>query len=209
MTRRRLATEQVTLMKHPSSRIVLNYWNERRRNRAAPERSDIDPGAIRHALGDTFMLAADFVGELRFRLAGTRVCALFGREVKGESFRSLWGEESRRQIDPLLGIVSEENIGAVAGLVGTTVDGVEVDVEMLLLPLAHSGQARIRALGILAPVAPPFWLGEKGVIELSLRTLRHLGGDASEGPTPAAARRRHGFVVYRGGRAAPETGRIG
>lgn len=188
-------------MKHASSQIVLTHWSERRRNRSAPERDDIDPAHIRHALADTFMLAADFVGELRFRLAGTRVCALFGREVKGESFRSLWSEESRRQIDPLLRIVADESVGAVAGLVGTTADGVEVDVEMLLLPLAHSGQARIRALGVLAPVAAPFWVGEKPVIELGLRTLRHIGGAAQDRRLPAGTRR-NGFIVYRGGREA-------
>lgn len=189
-------------MKHPSSRIVLDYWTDKRRNRAAPERAEIDPVAIRHALGDTFMLAADFVGELRFRLAGTRVCALFGREVKGEAFKCLWSEDSRRQVEPLLGIVAEEKVGAVAGLVGLTADGTEVDVELLLLPLAHSGQARIRALGVLAPVASPFWLGEKPVIELSLRTLRHLGGEPARSGLPPAAQRRHGFIVYRGGREA-------
>ena len=168
-------------MKHHSSRIVLDYWNVQRRNRPAPERADIDPGAIRHALGDTFMLAADFVGQLRFRLAGTRVCALFCREIKGESFAALFSEESRKQIEPLLDIVCEENTGAVAGLVGHTAEGVEAELEMLLLPLAHQGQARIRALGVLAPVLPPYWLGERPVIELTLRTLRHIGGDAERG----------------------------
>ena len=54
-----------------------------------PSAADIDPAAIRHALGDTFMLAADFVDQLRFRLAGTRVCALFCREIKGEAFSAL------------------------------------------------------------------------------------------------------------------------
>ena len=188
-------------MKHASSQIVLSHLCERRRNRAAPNRNDIDPALIRHALADTFMLAADFVGELRFRLAGTRVCALFGREVKGEAFRGFWGEESRRQIDPLLEIVAGESVGAVAGLVGTTADGTEVDVEMLLLPLAHSGQARIRALGVLAPVAAPFWVGEKPVIELTLRTLRHVGGAAQDRRLPEGTRR-NGFIVYRGGREA-------
>ena len=62
-------------MKHPSTRVLYSYWNERRGNRPAPDRTDIDPAASRHALGDTFMLAADFVDRLRFRLAGTCVCA--------------------------------------------------------------------------------------------------------------------------------------
>ena len=200
----RSATGQVTCMKHPSSRIVLNHWSDRRRSRSAPERADIDPGAIRHALGDTFMLAADFVDELRFRLAGTRVCALFGREVKGEAFRQMWSEESRGQIDPVLRVLTEESVGTVAGLIGTAGDGSELDIELLLLPLAYSGQERIRALGVLAPVKPPFSLGEKPVIELGLRTLRHIDSEPQLARMSPLPRRRHGFIVYRGGREAPE-----
>lgn len=195
-------------MKHASSALVLDYWNDRRRNRPAPDRADIDPAEIRQALGDTFMLAADFVDELRFRLAGTRVCALFGREIKGESFGALWTEDSRRQIDDLMAVVTNEATAAVAGLIATTADQSETDVEMLLLPLAHTGHARIRALGVLAPLAPPYWLGEKPVLSLSLRTLRHLGDD-TDAPRFASSpggKVRHGFIVYRGGREASPTG---
>ena len=195
-------------MKHASSALVLDYWNDRRRNRPAPERADIDPAEIRQALGDTFMLTADFVDELRFRLAGTRVCALFGREIKGEAFTALWNAESRSQIDDLIAAVTHEAVGAVAGLVGTAADGAETEVEMLLLPLAHTGHARIRALGVLAPLVPPYWLGEKPVVALELRTLRHLGDD-SDSPRFASglgAKLRHGFVVYRGGREASPSG---
>lgn len=195
-------------MKHASSALVLDYWTDRRRNRPAPDRADIDPAEIRQALGDTFMLAADFVDELRFRLAGTRVCALFGREIKGESFTALWSADSRSQIDDLIAVVTNEAVGAVAGLVGTAADGAETEVEMLLLPLAHTGHARIRALGVLAPLVPPYWLGEKPVVELELRTLRHLGDD-SDSPrivSGLGGRVRHGFVVYRGGREASPSG---
>jgi hypothetical protein len=195
-------------MKHVSSALVLDYWQDRRRNRPAPDRADIDPGEIRQALGDTFMLAADFIDELRFRLAGTRVCALFGREIKGESFAALWSEDSRKQIDELITVVTEEATGAVAGLVGTTADGSVTDVEMLILPLAHAGLARIRAMGVLAPMVPPYWLGEKPVVELSLRSLRHLGDDSGRAAPRFVSgagngRPRHGFVVYSGGREGP------
>jgi hypothetical protein len=184
-------------MKHPSSQRVLRHWNERRRNRPAPERADIDPAVIRRALGDTFMLAADFVGDLRFRLAGTRVCALFCREVKGWSFADLWSEDSRGEIDAAL---SDEKTGAVAGLSGETADGMTLDLERLLLPLAHRGEARIRALGVLAPMQPPYWLGEMPLVQLSLQTVRHLGSEAEPARLlPTGARQKHGFTVYSGG----------
>lgn len=201
-------------MKHPSTRALFAYWNKQRGTRPAPGRADIDPSDIRHELGDTFMLAADFVDQLRFRLAGTRVCSLFCREIKGEAFSALWHEASRKMIEDLMTVVTNENVGAVAGLTGRTADGATLDLELLLLPLDHVGHARIRALGVLAPTAPPFWLGERPVVALELGALRHIGTDIESAgapqfamrpaktpvSAPAGGRVRHGFVVYSGGR---------
>jgi hypothetical protein len=202
-------------MKHPSTRTVFAYWDERRGKRPAPERADIDPVAIRHALGDTFMLAADFVDEHRFRLAGTRICALFCREIKGESFTALWGEASRKLVENLLTVMVDEKVGAIAGLTGHTAEGNETELEMVLLPLAHSGHARIRAIGTLTPINSPYWLGEQPLTELTLGALRHTGlpaegtGVRRFAATQPESHVRHGFVVYRGGRAAPTSERAG
>jgi len=207
--------EQVATMKHPSTRTVYDYWNEKRGNRPAPARADIDPAAIRHALGDTFMLAADFVDQLRFRLAGTRVCALFCREIKGEEFSPLWNEASQKQIKDLMAVVKDEEIGAVAGVTGRAEDGATVDLEFLILPLAHIGHARVRALGVLTPLVAPYWLGEKPIAELELGALRHIGADLDVPTAPDFARTvetvrlRHGFVVYSGGLEVPPGKRTG
>ena len=202
-------------MKHVSTRTVYEYWNRQRRNRPAPERSDIDPAAIRYALGDTVMLAADFAGQLRFRLAGTRVCAMFGREIKGEVFTALWDAPSRQTIEDLVSIVIGEAAGAVAGLTGRTEEGAGTEIEMLLLPLAHNSRARIRALGVLVPTVPPYWLGARPVTALELVGLRHIGPQVESRSAPhfgraaEASRMRHGFVVYSGGLETPPGERTG
>jgi hypothetical protein len=212
----RLATaQQGAAMKHPSTRVLFDYWTKLRGTRAAPERSEIDPSEIRLALGDTFMLAADFVDQLRFRLAGTRVCALFCREIKGEVFSESFSEASRKAIDELLAIVNEEKVGAVAGVVAHTEEGHEAELEMLLLPLAHTGHARIRALGVLAPSVAPYWLGAHAVSALELVTLRHIGPEVKSRALPRfgrledGSRLRHGFVVHSGGRETPPGERAG
>jgi len=198
-----------TAMKHPSTRALFDYWNRRRGRCSVPSRSDIDPADIRHVLGDTFMLTTDFVDEIRFRLAGTRVCALFARELKGEAFNNLWDDPSRECINRLLASVIGENEGLVAGVRGRTEDTATVELELLLLPLAVDGKTCIRALGVLAPLKPPYWLGERPIIDLDLRTLRNVGakqllvagphfGLPNEQP-----RARHGFLVYSGGRELP------
>ena len=60
---------------HAASRELYAYWQERRGTRAAPERAEIEPGAIRQVLSDAFILALDGGAGHPFRLAGTRVCA--------------------------------------------------------------------------------------------------------------------------------------
>jgi hypothetical protein len=188
-----------------STRLIFEHWNRLRGERSAPTRPEIDPAAIRHALGDTFILAADFIDGIRFRLAGTRVCALFGREIKGELFTTLWSGASRAQIADIAAATVNETIGAVAGVTGRTENGFKSDLELLLLPISHYGRTRVRALGSLAPLEAPYWLGEEPVVELELQTLRHVGAGQMELGVPkfrsgAGQRERHGFLVYSGGR---------
>jgi len=192
-------------VKHVSTRLIFEHWNRQRCGRSAPTRSEIDPAVIRHALGDTFMLAADFIEGIRFRLAGTRVCALFGREVKGELFDAFWSEASRAEVADIARAAVNEAIGAVAGVTGRTEKGFETDLELLLLPISHHGRTRVRALGSLAPLEAPYWLGEEPVVQLELQTLRHVGAAQTDIGVPrfrsgAGQRMQHGFLVYSGGR---------
>ena len=46
-------------MKHPSSREFFAYWDGKRGDARAPDRSDIEPGALRELLGDIFVLSYD------------------------------------------------------------------------------------------------------------------------------------------------------
>jgi hypothetical protein len=190
-------------MKHASSRELFAHWRDRRGARMAPERADIDPGAMRKALGDAFLLGRDADADPAFRLAGTRVCALFGRELKGETFVALWQEQDRAAVRDLLGLVAEEMVGVVAGANGRTREGLRADLELLLLPLRHRGRGQLRMIGTLAPFEPPFWVGSARVEDMQLRAWRHLGPAAETNRLPrlVPASRPHGFVVHDGGAA--------
>src|SRR5215469_4811104 len=103
-------------MKHPVSREFFTYWDRKRGEARAPDRSDIDPSALRELLADIFVLSYDTEAGYPFRVAGTRVCALFGRDVKDRSFPALFGKESRRDIEEIVSAVAEEMLPAVAGI---------------------------------------------------------------------------------------------
>ena len=194
-------------MKHSSNRQLFEYWNKRRGRRSAPERGEIEPGAIRHVLADTFILAFETGAGHPFRIAGTRVCALFGRELKGAGFLDLWTAASRSQVRDLMAVAANESVGAVARASGASADGVTRDLELLILPLAHRGRMDARILGALAPAEVPHWLGAGALGELTLGSLRYLGDAVPAGfaprivPTIPKGRIRHGLVIYDGGQS--------
>ncbi len=194
-------------MKHPASRVLFDYWNDRRGSRPMPERGEIEPGAIRHVLADTFILAFEPQAGHAFRIAGTRVCAIFGRELKSERFVDLWKPESHQLMRDLLTVVTHESIGAVAGARGCNSEGVALDFELVLLPLSHRGRTGARVLGALAPAERPAWFGTSAIGRLSLGTLRYLGPEVARIEAPPIlpimprGRIRHGLVVYDGGQS--------
>jgi hypothetical protein len=202
-------------MKHAATRTLFAYWNSLRGERTAPERSEIDPVAIRDILADTFVCEVDTQAGHPFRLAGTRLCGLFGRELKGRGFASLWdpgtGSVGARESARLVDAVLAESRPVVAGLHGTTRGLKELDLELLLLPLRHGGKTHSRLLGCLSPSQPAPWAGLDPVAQLdvaSVRVIRSLDGlgdiavlvPAAPSPSRPAPERRGLFTVYRGGR---------
>ena len=138
-------------MKHPSSREFFAYWDEKRGDARAPDRSEIEPGAVRELLGDIFVLSYDAASGYPFRVAGTRVCALLGCDLKDRSFSALFAPDSRRDIEDIIAVVAEEMLAAVAGITATSQDGSPAHLELLLLPFNTRAHTPISLTGLLAP----------------------------------------------------------
>ncbi|MGO9396902.1 MAG: PAS domain-containing protein [Xanthobacteraceae bacterium] len=176
------------------------YWQEKRGTRPAPERTEIEPGAIRGVLADAFILALDRGAGHPIRLAGTRMCALFGREIKGESFLDLWASTDRPTMEDLLSILSDECTGTVAGAIGQNENGESLELELLLLPLSIRRPIFARAIGVLAPLKIPLWLGANPLGPVTIGSRRHVGAAIERRlMSRLAPRGRRGFLVYYGG----------
>jgi hypothetical protein len=83
-------------MQQEATIALFQYWNRLRGGRPVPLRSEIEPADIKRLLADTFILEADGRDEAIFRLAGTRLCAVYGRELKGFAFPSLGARATTR-----------------------------------------------------------------------------------------------------------------
>ena len=182
-------------MKHPSSREFFAYWDAKRGDARAPERSDIEPGAVRELLGDIFVLSYDNDAGYPVRVAGTRVSALLGRDLKDVSFSSLFAPASRREIEDVINYVAEEMLAAIAGITATSEDGRTAHLELLLLPFNTRAHAPISLTGLLAPFET-----DLGTLrDFKLTSWRYL--HRPEKLVPRALRKlaiARGFMVYEG-----------
>jgi hypothetical protein len=187
------------------------YWSSLKGARAAPERSEIDPSAIRHVLADAFMIEIDLQAAFPIRLSGTRLNALQLADQKGRSFLNLWREADRRSVAAAISTVVDGGAPIVGGARGG-VFGQPLDLELLLLPLRHFGRTHSRVMGSLTPMRQPSWFGLEPASPLGLTSLRVIGekensSSASYAEYPffksrRSAAREPRFVVHEGGKTS-------
>lgn len=183
-------------MKHPLNREFFAYWDDKRGCEAAPDRSSLPPDAVRHLLGDIFVLSYDPPAGCPFRVAGTRTCALLGGDMKGRAFTDLFKGESRHEIEDILDIVAEETLATVAGVTAITAEAKATHLELLLLPFSNRAHTPLSLTGLLAPFEDI-----QGVLhDLQLTSWRHIGQERKP-PGPREIRKWtliRGLTVYEG-----------
>jgi hypothetical protein len=197
-------------MRQAATRELFAYWDRLRKGRAAPERAEIDPAAIRNVLADTFLLEIDAACTFPLRLSGTRLNALWLSEQKGRSFLDLWEEEERRCIAALILTVIDGVTPVIAGVSVAPQGRTPMNLELLLLPLRHNGKTHARVLGCMTPSAHAPWFGLFPADRLVLKSMRVIGpeeaGDSLAMPCwpenaaiPRPLGRRGHLTVYAGG----------
>ena len=75
----------------PELREILNYWDGKRGGRELPSRADIDPLELRRHLGNVILIDVEHAPfRLRYRLIGTRITALMGRDSTGKYYDEIY-----------------------------------------------------------------------------------------------------------------------
>ncbi|MEK4035014.1 PAS domain-containing protein [Methylocystis sp. IM3] len=185
-------------MKQQVSKELHDYWRSLKGARLAPERNDIEFGAIRRLLANVFILQIDCSGRFPLKMCGTRINALWLDEQKERSFQELWDERNRAAIASTLSAVTDEARPVVIGARNGAGDRPRLDLEILLLPLRHFGRTHSLVLGSFALANEPDWLGRMPVGPLQIQSLRVLGSGETSLKLPA---RRPRLVLHEGGKA--------
>nr|WP_070958542.1 PAS domain-containing protein [Hyphomonas sp. Mor2] len=73
----------------PSQMDLVQHWNACRHGLCLPKREDLDPGAIRAHLASISIVEIEPQGQVRFRLAGSGLRDILGREMRGRCVEEL------------------------------------------------------------------------------------------------------------------------
>jgi len=163
-------------MQQEGTIALFHYWNRLRDGRPAPLRGEVEPADIKKLLADTFILEQDTRGEAVFRLAGTRLCAIYGRELKGFSFPSMWRSRDHKLVLGLLAGVFNDRSVAVIQFRGHSLGGRSVDFEMVILPL-DTGRQSDRCLGLMTACERAYWLGADPIVDAVVGAVRVVDPD--------------------------------
>ena len=178
----------------PSTKALFDYWNALRNGRAAPIRREVDPVALRTILPRIFMLEMVDANHAIFRIAGTALCAAFGREFRDHNFVELWDRESRRDVLTLVQRVVERCEVGLIDAEAATLDRTVIKGEFLLLPLSDVNGHRTRLIGVAGCGERLERLGWRKLVRLSAKstvavdpaaTAVAFRGEDNERPTPA------------------------
>ncbi|MCT8999580.1 PAS domain-containing protein [Chelativorans intermedius] len=153
---------------------LFQYWNRLRGSRPAPRRSEIEPADIKNHLPDTFIVEHEPRAEPVFRLAGTRLCAIYGRELKGHALPSLWNARDRPAVGRLLQHAIEAKAVALITFEGLSRDGRVNGFELILLPLEGGSPDGALGLGAVQALMKPYWLGADPIVENRIESFRFI-----------------------------------
>ena len=135
-------------------------------------------------------------GGYPFRVAGTRVCALLGCDLKDRGFPTLFAPDSCREIEDIITVVAEETLAAVAGITATRAG-------------RFAGASRTAAAAVQSPrpcadeftgLLAPFGNGHGRLRDFKLTSWRYLAHPPQR-LVPRALKKlavARGFMVYEG-----------
>ena len=175
-------------MSHSNTARMLDYWEARRVDHAAPQRASIDPADFADVVSQAFLIGRDTPGAYPFRLAGALLDDLHRGPLVGRDFVQLWARTDQPRIQTAIDAAFSRRQSLIIAAHGRGLSGAEARLEILLAPLAaRPGQVE-RMLGFYQPVSPLFRLQNQRIERLFLASVAFAhGGDPLGAPLRLAS----------------------
>ena len=197
-----------SIMNHAGCRELYDYWDRLRGADTAPARELIDPASLRRVLADTFLLSLGQDNMFRFRLAGTRICTAYCRELKDHDFLADFTLRDRDRLRPMLTSIADHATPVIMTMNTWNRRGERLAFEAVLLPLRQRDAGFGRILGMLGASERPSWLGTLPIVGQEITGIRLIDARRRDSLSqagrplapPPGTRGRPALVVLEGGK---------
>ena len=144
---------------HPRLHSLFQYWQTIKTNRHMPAKVDLDLHRIPAHLPCVFLIEWDPVkAEFFWRLTGTALYTLFGRELNAKPVLDLWQTDQHEDLSSTLHRVRTAFQPFCIRQRGFSAISHELGLEMLTLPLLDTDSTNVLIFGGLVPFQTPIWL---------------------------------------------------
>jgi hypothetical protein len=158
---------------HPGCRQLFRYWEMLRAERPCPTREEFDVFSLKSILPDMVVIDRDYLrNSFKYRLAGTRVSALFNQNVTNAAVTNGWDSFESDVISRHLLTVVNQQQPAVIRMRFTTDRAQAVAAELVALPVQMRDSHRVQIIGGLFPFRAAQSMGHAGVTKRELVSAR-------------------------------------
>lgn len=141
-----------TKILHPGCRILFRYWESLRAERTCPRKDEIDLKQISQIV--PYLTIIEQVSTFKpwqFRLAGTKVCEIFGQEMTGHDALEGWDQFERNIVSKCLDLSKNRLQPSLVRMRFIGENGDVIAAEMISLPLQNGGKAPVHLIGGIFP----------------------------------------------------------
>ncbi|HFC05093.1 MAG TPA: PAS domain-containing protein, partial [Rhizobiales bacterium] len=167
---------------HPSSRILFRFWEATRGEMAAARKQDLNLRQIAKILPNIAILERELAKpNYKWRLAGTGVCRLWGKELTGQDVLANWPGFERQTMQSGFDMVVASLQPCVARFKAINNLGSQIGVEFIGFPIQDANTGAIQILAAIVPFRSPDWLGTEELLTFEISSMRKIWTESLPG----------------------------
>ncbi len=185
---------------HAGSRALFRHWEALRAERPCPERNEITFAGLSNVITNVAIVERDASGKWQYRLAGSAVCNMLGRNVTGKEVLACYNSFESEVIGRVLNIAEER---LQPGLMRMRLVDQNDDItssELLILPVINTSTGKVQLICGLFELSRSGAESPVGLVHVELFSARliwteHLAGmptgaaiDLMKAPPPSRLR---------------------
>jgi len=131
---------------HAGSRALFRHWEALRAERPCPDRKEITFAGLANVITNIAILDRSADGKWQYRLAGTSICKMLGKNVTGQEVLSSFNSFEAEVIGRVLNVAEERLQPGLMRMRLVDEEDALTATELLILPVINSATGKVQLI---------------------------------------------------------------